>query len=613
MDIINNITKMFDIPCSYTHNHCRLIANRIMELHQKKIEVTNTFFSSYLTYLDKGERNYYYDKCSNKKDIYMPPLLEILKYITPTETDLNLIASFFTKSLYPYLISLENCYEDYQKQIYELLIKREIKLPTSMLLTTIKNRNINGTMMLVNYINPDAKCLEEACLCPDSDKLINLIISQKIPITITAIKNAISVKNDNVVNLLMQIGVTPDIECLKEACRTLNLKIVNSILMCKVSPTSECIKSLLISCSFGYYKIKEDSKAKLVAEIIDCLVLFGYVLTYDDVYNALCKGCYVNNIKRFNIQFDSKFLEQCTRLSYYPYNDIGLKPTMDCLYIESKRIGNVQSMKKLISQGLEPDIKCLIQACDNKTNIQNIKYLVETHNIQPNIECLKTISKHIGNNTLTYLLDHFFFENKSNPKISKNNKNIKKSAVIEKQLEPENDNSEIIIKSEDEINQENIDPIHEAKNRVDSMLKKVSMLNKAQEQLIRNKKIEKKLNVIIENDMDDMDDIDEIKDKVYEIVLIDSIDVQKVNKRNKYFPNMNTVKLFNIDKANKLGFLDARKLLLNYIKKNKLVDEEKNNLIRVDELLSKLLKLKKNQYFDFKYIDNVVCKMLKII
>ena len=78
------------------------------------------------------------------------------------------------------------------------------------------------------------------------------------------------------------------------------------------------------------------------------MVSFGYVLTYDDVFNALIRGCYVNNISRFNIKLDSRFLEACTQLSYYPYNDIDIKPTMECLYIESKRVSNIQNMKKLI-------------------------------------------------------------------------------------------------------------------------------------------------------------------------------------------------------------------------------------------------------------------------
>lgn len=165
---------------------------------------------------------------------------------------------------------------------------------------------------------------------------------------------------------MIQYEIKPDINCLIEACKTLNLNLI------KIIPTSDCINAILLSCSLKNGKNKQCVIAELVANIID-------------IYKLLEKGCYINNIDRFDIKFDNKFIEKCTMIGYYPYQNIYIKPTMQCLYIECKKCNNVQNIKKLISTGLKPDIKWLIEACDNISNIQNIKYLIETHKITPSM------------------------------------------------------------------------------------------------------------------------------------------------------------------------------------------------------------------------------------
>ena len=87
---------------------------------------------------------------------------------------------------------------------------------------------------------------------------------------------------------------------------------------CKVSPTYEFFNSLIITANLGYGKKREAYNAKKIADIIDILVNFGYKITYEDVYDAMINGCYINDIKKYNINFKDEFMEKCSELGYYP-------------------------------------------------------------------------------------------------------------------------------------------------------------------------------------------------------------------------------------------------------------------------------------------------------
>jgi hypothetical protein len=424
----------------------------------------------------------------------------------------------------------------------------------------------------------------------------------------------------------LQYGVNPDIECLKEACRIINVDIINKILMYKITPTSVCIDALLSSCNLGYGKHRESPNAKKVASVIDMLVSFGYKLTYDDVYKALLKGCYVNDISRFNIKFDAKFLETCTKHSFYPYNDIGVKPTLECLRIESKRINNVQNMKKIISEGPKPDSKCLVQACDNKTNIQNIRFLVENHGIKPNIDCLKALSRHIGNPTLTYLLNHMDnndnANNIANNDIANNdieNNDIANNENIELQTNEPNEPNEKIEINKQVSNNLLDDDMSEFKKYVtksQKIMEVQTIMDQRMEEfnetinIIQNapngKRKGRKLNVIVDDSIQDQ------SNKIYNVVRIKSSKEKRVNTKEKYIINVLSNYLFGPNIQEKITVYEARKILLDYVTQQKLVDGDKKNLIKIDEKLSKLLKIKKGNYVDFSDIDHMACKMLKI-
>ena len=593
------IDALFSYKCNYTHNTCKMIANKITEFHNNDMQVTNDFFTSYLLYIDSVGQHYF-EKCIGKKDICIPVIKKILEYLTPTEENIMILSKIPTKQMDYYKNYDESC--NGQLDIFKAIINKKIKIPTKILETILLEKNLTLAHFLINYVNPDEKCLEAACACENSYSIINLIIAQKIPVSEKAIINAIKLKNETSINLLFQMGFCPNERCLVEACRIQNEEIINRILLCKVMPTQQCFNALIDFSSLSFGRNKQATKALHVATLIDILIQNGYNITYDDVHNALLKGCYINNILRFDIKFDGKFVEECTRIGFHPYTNLGIQTTLNCLYTESKRVGNVPTLRKIISQGLKPDIECLRHACDNKSNIQNIKYLVEVCNIKPNLDCLKTIAKHIGNTTLIYLLNNF---QETIPTI--NNKQEEKETNIDKQLivpiNLDNDHQQF---TEIKSNEKNNDDANKENDVVNNISKKI--LNKVKD----------KLNVDVDNDTeDDIEDIHEHTTntpeiKKYDTIKIKSNKLDKINKRNKYLLSHEAIKILELNKETKLTFLDTRKCLVAYINKNNLIDTIQKNLIKPNNELIKLLKIKKNQYIDFGDVDDIVCLMLKI-
>src|SRR5439155_5882396 len=171
------------------------------------------------------------------------------------------------------------------------------------------------------------------------------------------------------------------------------------------------------------------------------------------------------------------------------------------------------------------------------TNIQNIKYLIDIHKIKPDVICLKNLAKHLGNTSLTYLLDFFNSTtdnsniNQDTIEISKKIQNIERENEINSILEFQDELEEILI-------EENKD------NKNSSLLCNLSD-NSKQSKTIYDKK---QLNIVVE-------DIDIQNDKEYKIAKITNN--SKINKREKYALKIDAIKLLSLKKNTKLTFLEA--------------------------------------------------------
>jgi hypothetical protein len=552
MDDLQKLKDLLNIKCSYYHGNCNAIATHLNALHKNNKRVDNEFFSGYLNYLLNGSY-YAYDKCINKTEYFLPVLKDILKYIVPTTLDMLMLTTITND----YSPDINTNNQKYKIDLFQILIERNIKIPMEVLIAVIETQKIRIAEYLVNHITGDVRCLEIACMHPNTDGIINLLLGQKIQVTNLALKNAIISNNTARVQLLSQFGAEYDKSCLIAACLKKNMEIIKTILAYKIPPTKECFDALLQSCYYNHHIQKYDW-ADTVANIIDLLINHGYEITYRDVFSAMEHGCYINNIEKYNIKFEDNFMEKCSEMGFYPYKNLKVKPTMKCLYIECGKPGNVSTIKKLIDHGLKPDIVCLQKACDNRSNILNVKYLVETHKIKPDVQCLKNLAKYFRNSTLDYLLNILTL---TEQKITKEEEHIEQEQEVQEEI------------------------IEEVKADPEPLV-------------IKGKKLK---NIII---VDEPRDIKKSNEK-YKIVAIKSENFNKINKRSKYTPTKEAYTLFKLKENEKFTFLDIRKHIMKYISDNKLIDDNRKDLIKPDDNLRKLLKLKKNDYISFNDIDQI--------
>ena len=76
------------------------------------------------------------------------------------------------------------------------------------------------------------------------------------------------------------------------------------------------------------------------------------------------------------------------------------------------KTNNIKTIKDIvIKKGVRPDIECLRNACQNKTNITTVQFLVDC-GITPDLTCLKNLSYYFNQNTtLCYLIDQLIRKN----------------------------------------------------------------------------------------------------------------------------------------------------------------------------------------------------------
>ena len=379
------IAVRFSRRCNYTHGNCREIQTHILKLHNYDNKVDNNFLTSYLIYLSNSN----YNRCLLKLDNWVEAVIAICRHIIPSSSDFSLILHY-------------GCNDLRIIKIFKILIERGVQFDIEILKTAIKSKSLNIVRFLIDHIVPDSECLELLCNSKNTDDIIEKMIDHKIQITTKCLNNCIS--SDNyMMSTLIDMGVQPNENSLVLACKKQNKEAIKTILQCRIEPTKRCFNAIVESAPYSGYDYMKNFNTKMCADTIDILIAYGYKIDYEDVVKALSKHCYINDINRFNLDLGSDFLEKCTHYNYYPY-EIEAKPTLKCLYIECERTSNLKTVKKLISQGVKPDIECLRRACKNKSNKPIIQYLIENHNLVPDIQCLQKNAECINNVTLSYLL-----------------------------------------------------------------------------------------------------------------------------------------------------------------------------------------------------------------
>ncbi len=593
----DDILKLFNVRCNYSHTNCTNIQKKIMGFHKDGNKVDNNFLTIYLSYIFNSNYNYSYYRCSNSSGNWALALKEMCEYLTPTSANLILITCGNTNSI----------------PIFKALVERDVEIDISVLKHTIINNYADAATFLLNYIVADTECLEVACTKQSNNEMIKRMLDSKLEITTTALNSAILNKKEDVVDIMLQYGTQPNNDSLLNACKTKYINLIRKILDYRIIPTKECYKALFenVSTHNNRYSYSNSTNNKQIAPCIDLLIVYGYKIDYDDVVSALDHYCYINDIKRFDIKFKPEFIEKCTEKNYFPYAGIlDIKPSMKCLYLACEKVGNISNVKKLIDSGMKPDMECLRLACTNKTNKPIVQYLVEQHGLVPDKKCLKNNAYYLNNATLSYLLEKIpDYTVKQNAKPSDDETQENESSSTAEKIKKLKQQ----IKSlQNTLTELGIQEVEEAQALELEFQKSLEKNTKENEEIVDEEIVDEE---IVDGETVDEETVDEVVEaqalpkKTYDIMKLIVPEGVPKSRRAKCKINNGVLKFFSLKNGSKLSFLEVRKLFVNYVKEKDLYDIDDKTYIKPNKEICKLLridKLEHGKYVNFNNFDDFV-------
>lgn len=184
-----------------------------------------------------------------------------------------------------------------------------------------------------------------------------------------------------------------------------------------VNPNNVTINNLL---SKAHFRTIGSPNAKIIAEVIDIFIMYGFKISKEIIIMLLRKGCYVNSIETHPISIDESILEVCAEISYYPY-DFNCIPPHKVMLKECSKDNNLEQIKKLKEKGGVINTECLANACGVKKNGKTIKYIINECKVKPNDYCLELFQQVYGIEALDLLMQNYSnvkeTTNKTNNKI----------------------------------------------------------------------------------------------------------------------------------------------------------------------------------------------------
>ena len=185
---------------------------------------------------------------------------------------------------------------------------------------------------------------------------------------------------------------------------TLDLSLIIAIMETNdIMPNNTTFTNLL---SKTYFRTVGAPNAKLIADIIDIFVMYGFKITKDIVLTMLRKGCYVNSIEKFPVPIDESILEVCAELGYYPY-DFSCIPPHKVMLKECSKDNNLEQIKKLKEKGGIINVECLEKACFVRKNGRTIKYIITDCKVKPNDTCLDRFQQTYGVEALDLMMQNY--------------------------------------------------------------------------------------------------------------------------------------------------------------------------------------------------------------
>jgi hypothetical protein len=405
----NVCTNMVSILEKSLNDNENIEISSIKTFFELIFQQTNYSYSCLSSYYNKNYHKLvlFIEKINNK-DIIIEPLyfakycqfvddklgLNIITNQTKLDKDYcnKLLLEKNVKSQYGSNISfITICINNSKINIINYAIENMSFTTFSEIITSLKMINDKCIDSLIKFINKHSNLL-------DNKILINLVdnFTNKSQI-IKLIYNIISKSNSDL--SLKKI-------LLEKSVKTFNKELIITILEeTNENLLTKELLTLLINQNY-FREIYGSCNNKQTAEIIDIFILYGFKITNELVIELLNKGCYINNIGKYNIEINNDILEKCAELNYYPY-EFDCIPSNKVLMIECNKSNNLDRIKMFKEKGGIFTKICLENACAVKKNGKVIKFLINECGIKPDENCLKSFQDIHGMEALDILMKNY--------------------------------------------------------------------------------------------------------------------------------------------------------------------------------------------------------------
>lgn len=414
------IFKIIENSSSYKNQFCF-----IYSLVYNKYKLTQQQFDKYVQIIIQSKPKQNLIRCSSQMNIIYPFDMNQMKLLFHYTSELNMDSIFNL-----YLLDIM----DIDSDIINIIYRSPEKI-IELLAQTNKKKEFTGNLFKSKIIN---KFLSDLDIKNNPEYIINLasndcvlyffkenieknncmIVSKSLKEII--FKNKSYLIFDFLLNDLDIKFSSNDLEFFcsyffdnwnnKEDINNL-FKIIFSLLNNKIAPTSLCLKNLINNFADNRNKLinfldsqdiihwyrqkiieQENEKIKYILDAINIFENFGYVLNYEDLYILTKNKITINNIKKYNFDFnDNKFQEICAEYIFFPYD---MKLKQEYLYLIFKNKHLLRDIFKIINNfNLKVDIKCLETLCKLNRRPILIKTIMKKYNLKLDNNFIKNLPK----------------------------------------------------------------------------------------------------------------------------------------------------------------------------------------------------------------------------
>ena len=387
----------------YGNNNGHTICKNICELISNNIHVFsdyNLLVNNFITAFNKSNSSSCHS--TDAANICFSLILNLIDIKNLDFQTFFIIANFmpkFHKSVYDILIKIPILSEILIEKIFNSRNQAMIEFvlysatPEQISLITSKNYNYLAENMPIYKYDPRNHRYYAADTATGSElnsKYLLELLNKKLMVSKKTISMAIMCGiHLNEIKKLIMNGHPICKDYLIAACYGRNKLVISFLLDNKIVPDTDALNALLQITNPSTFMVLQkklfskpyyikDPAIKLLAEIVDLLLNYNYQLNYQDILNLTDNYIIINNIEKYNIKFDNKFIELCSEKGFYPKYAHDIKPNLTSLQKECNKSSNLAIIRNLIkAYDIKPDILCLSNACKFRNNITTLRYLVE--------------------------------------------------------------------------------------------------------------------------------------------------------------------------------------------------------------------------------------------